>query len=450
MANPKHVAIVALGPSSLGFIRAAETAGGTKAFCDECWGINMVGGVLQVDRIFHMDDLKIQELRIEYGSPIAEKLKGQLAWMKTTDVPIYTSRAYKDYPSSVDYPLEDVIRSCGVPYFNNTSIYAICYAIHLKVKKISLFGYDFTYPDVAAAETGRGCCEFWVGRAMKAGIEVQIAPDSTLLDTCLPHSKRFYGYDTIDLNVEIRDGDVTVVKKPRLVPRNIEELERSYDHVQWALRSKYTVRGCEALERLLAYDDVTTVLDIGSGDGATAKIMREADKLVCECGFTTPDDVLERLKANEKFFAGDFVKMKIDVPKGGYDAIWASHVLEHQLDVNAFLKKCFTLLRPGGLLAITVPPAKGAIVGGHMSIWNAGLLVYNLIMAGFDCSTARVSGVYTNIPNGQPYNLSIIVRKKRAKLPNLSRDHGDIGKLQQFFPVPMAHGFDGDLAPARW
>ena len=445
MGNPKHVAIVALGPSSLGFLRAAETAGGTKAYCDEVWGINMVGGVLQCDRIFHMDDLKIQEMRIEYGSPMAEKLKGQLEWMRTTDVPIYTSRAYADYPSSIDFPLEDVIRSCGVPYFNNTSVYAICLAIHLDVKKMSLWGFDFTYPDIGGAEMGRGCCEFWVGRAMKVGIDVMLPPDTTLLDTCLPGRNKFYGYDTIDLSVEIKDGNVRVSKKPRLVPRNIEELERSYSHDEWSVRSGHSVLGGEALDRLLEYEDIKTVLDIGSGAGDQAKIMRDAGLDVTTISYKSNGEAIE------PHLVGDFMNLLIGVPEDGFDAIWASHVLEHQLDVGSFLRKCFRLLKDDGVLVITVPPAKTDIVGGHMSIWNTGLLIYNLIMAGFDCSEARVSGCYTHIHGVQPYNLSVIVRKKRADLPDhIERDDGDIGKLQQFFPVPMAHGFDGELPPVRW
>jgi SAM-dependent methyltransferase len=438
MANPKHVAIVALGPSSVGFLRAAEVAGGTKSYCDECWGINMVGGVIQCDRIFHMDDLKIQEMRVAYGSPIAEKLKGQLEWMRETEVPIYTSRAYPDYPSSVDYPLEEVIRSCGVAYFNNTSIYAICYAIHLGVKKLSLWGFDFTYPDANAAEAGRGCCEFWLGRAMKAGIEIVIPPDSTLMDMSSKPHEKFYGYDTLDLSVDVRDGDVKVTKTPRHTPRCVEELERSYNHMKWAVRSKYDCRGNEALDRLLEYDDVKTVLDIGSGDGAQAEIMREAGKDVTTLSYKEPADLV-----------GDFMEMMVPAD-GGYDAIWASHVLEHQLDVNAFLRKCYQLLRDDGVLVITVPPAKNAIVGGHVTLWNSGLLVYNLIMAGFDCSEARVSDLYANVASAPPYNISVIVRKKPAELPALERDAGDIEKLRHLFPVPVYHGFDGNLPPVRW
>lgn len=456
MDTPKHVAIVALGPSSLSFIQHAEGAGGSKAFCDEVWGINMNGGVLQCDRVFHMDDLKVQELRIENGSRMSDKLEGMLSWMRTHPGPIYTSRAYPDYPGSVDYPLEDVIRACGWPYFNNTVPYALGFAIYLQqfgLEKISLFGLDYSYPDIAAAEGGRGCCEFWVGRAMARGIEVFMTKDTTLLDSNVPDSKKFYGYDTIDLDVTVKGDEVKVIKRNRITPRNIDEIERNYSHETWTCRSTYKVNGGEALDRLLEYDDVKTVLDIGSGDGKHANIMEKEGLKVTTVSYTAPelDDFAEPLPIYPPAdYVGDFTEMLIATPEGGFDAIWASHVLEHQLDVGVFLRKCHQLLKDGGILVITVPPAKDAIVGGHMTVWNTGLLIYNLIMAGFDCSQARVSSCYTSESGTKPYNLSVIVRKQAIKLPELERDFGDISKLQQFFPVPISHGFDGNLPPAGW
>jgi len=448
MSDRMHVAIVALGPSSMQFLKYAEGAGGSKSYCDEVWGVNMNGGVLQCDRIFHMDDLKIQEMRIAYGSPIAEKLTGMLAWMKDHPGPIYTSRAYADYPGSVDYPLEDVIRATGAPYYNNTVPYALALAISLPVKKMSLFGLDYTYPDSQAAETGRACCEYWLGRAHGMGIEVFIAPESTLMDVCKPVSSKFYGYDTLDVSVEIKNGDVQVRTKPKLKLPDIGEIERTYNTSAWACRSKHEVRGGEALDRLMAYEDVKTVLDVGSGEGEQAQIMRDAGLKVTTVSYIPPADIV-----------GDFNKALIPVPSvtdkdgndiNGFDAIWASHTLEHQVDVHTFLKRCHQLLRDDGVFAVTVPPSRDGVLGGHVTLWNTGLVLYNLIIAGFDCSEARVSGCYPCALNEVPYNLSVIVRKKTAQLPDLDMDFGDIGRLQNFFPVPVAHGFDGNLTPVRW
>jgi hypothetical protein len=45
------------------------------------------------------------------------------------------------------------------------------------VKKISLFGMDFTYPNAHDAEKGRACVEFWLGIAAARGIELAHAED---------------------------------------------------------------------------------------------------------------------------------------------------------------------------------------------------------------------------------------------------------------------------------
>jgi SAM-dependent methyltransferase len=182
-----------------------------------------------------------------------------------------------------------------------------------------------------------------------------------------------------------------------------------------------------AFDRLMALPDVVTVLDIGSGGGQHAKMMRAAGKKVTTISLIPPAD-----------YIGDYLSF----PGDGFDAIWASHVLEHQPNVGAFLKKCFADLRDDGVFAVTVPPLKHAVVGGHLNLFNAGTLLYNLVVAGFDCSKARV-GTYG-------YNISVIVRKRLADLPNLMFDAGDINKLAHFFPRPVGEGFDGQSYTANW
>jgi SAM-dependent methyltransferase len=189
------------------------------------------------------------------------------------------------------------------------------------------------------------------------------------------------------------------------------------------------LRAADALERFVSIKDVQTVLDVGSGDGVHAGHMRNAGMKVFCISMIEPAD-----------FLGDYLDSKVP---NKVDAIWASHVLEHVADVGSFLRKCFEDLRDGGVLAVTVPPFKHNLVGGHLTLWNEGVLLYNLISAGFDCSEARV-GVYG-------YNISVIVRKKPALLPdNLHRDEGDIEKLEKYFPLAVLAGIDGRFGSVNW
>ena len=191
----------------------------------------------------------------------------------------------------------------------------------------------------------------------------------------------------------------------------------------------------QAFYKLLKEYDFKTVLDIGCGTGEHAKLFREAGKDVTTISLSAPADVI-----------GDFnyppPTIIADTP---YDCIWASHVLEHQTNVGIFLERCRYLMDDGGILAITVPPLKHDIVGGHVSRWNAGTLLYNLVLAGFDCSNAAV--------RTYGYNISVILEKvpiPAEVFTRLSMDSGDIEQLAPYFPLEVREGFDGRIGTVNW
>lgn len=184
----------------------------------------------------------------------------------------------------------------------------------------------------------------------------------------------------------------------------------------------------QALDKILTMPDVTTILDVGSGAGHHAEIMRSAGKIVITNSLEAPADII-----------GDFADISEEKK---YSCIWAAHVLEHQPNPNNFLKKCFRLLDDDGVLAITVPPMKHNVVGGHVALFNGGILLYHAILAGFDCRHALLKQY--------GYNISLIVRKRAAHLPDLRMDSGDIERLAEFFPVPVQQGFDGQLMKVNW
>ena len=188
-----------------------------------------------------------------------------------------------------------------------------------------------------------------------------------------------------------------------------------------------------AIERLLAHHEFTTVLDIGSGAGEQAKALRSHGKTVTELDY-----------GKSKYFVlnpdeggaiiGDF--MEADIAEQ-FDCVIASHVLEHQLNVGAFLKKVHGVVKEGGVVAISVPPLKPQIVGGHVTLWNAGLLLYNLVVAGFDCSNPWIRR-YGN-------NISLVIQKKTIEPQGLEYDSGDIDRIQAYLPPGCKEGFDGDF-----
>ena len=190
-------------------------------------------------------------------------------------------------------------------------------------------------------------------------------------------------------------------------------------------------RARDAFDKLLTLP-FETVIDIGCGQGDHTHAFREAGKQVI------PVDLGAQNVAG--IVRADYNKVTL-VPA---DAVWCCHVLEHQLNVNQFLRKVAGDVKDGGWLAITVPPLKHEIVGGHVTLWNAGLLLYNLILAGVDCSQAMVKSY--------GYNISVIVKKSKSiKLPELNYDKGDIELLARFFPPNCRNqGFWVNIVELNW
>lgn len=229
---PAHVVIIGLGPSASSYFSVIRKLGSRKAYADEVWGINCAADIFSSDRVFHMDDLLVQEARAA-ANP-AGNIAAMVDWLRTEPGPVYTSRLRPGYPGLVEFPLEEVLRadydgSGGNPYFNSTAAYAIVYAIHIGVQRISLFGIDYTLPNIHLGERGRACCEYWLGVAAARGISITVPETSTLLDACAPQPELLYGYDCVDVEIGEAKGELRVAFADKPAPA-AAEIERRYDH----------------------------------------------------------------------------------------------------------------------------------------------------------------------------------------------------------------------------
>lgn len=209
----------------------------------------------------------------------------------------------------------------------------------------------------------------------------------------------------------------------------------------------------DAFDKLVRDYEFKSVLDVGSGAGIASKAFVNAGKAVMAVDlgksvyFNRSNDNYQKVLFMKKNFN------EIEADYGNwFDVVWLSHILEHQVNPGIFLKRCRELIHPlsqvraAGRLVVTVPPLKHNIVGGHVTLWNAGLLLYHLILAGFDCSKAAVKSY--------GYNISVIVQRgdpvPAEVLDNLHSDAGDILRLAKYFPVPVKEGFDGRITEINW
>jgi len=184
-------------------------------------------------------------------------------------------------------------------------------------------------------------------------------------------------------------------------------------------------RGEAAIAKLLRDYAFESVLDLGCGAGEHLRIFRAYGKLA---------DGIDRAPKCPAIRA-DYMRHEFDRP---YDAVWCCHVLEHQTDPGAFLRKIRHDLVRDGILAITVPPAKAEIVPGHLTIWNAGLLLANLVTAGFDCSQAAVKTY--------GYNVSAICRNGNGLVPDSPWE-----AQRPFVPANLPWpNFDGRIGSLNW
>ena len=192
MSKTKSVAIVGLGNSFCEFILAKMRS----VKFDEVWAINAMIGVLpRIDRAFILDPMS-RFLDSEDAGSMTKMMRFVLP---TAYYPIYSCELDERVPAVEEYPLEEVVGKLGCSYFNNTIAYAIAYALWANVKCIAIFGVDFTYKsNMHFAEAGRGCVEFWLSKCIDAGIDVSIAPRSSLLDTDIGFKDKLYGYHRLD------------------------------------------------------------------------------------------------------------------------------------------------------------------------------------------------------------------------------------------------------------
>lgn len=208
--------------------------------------------------------------------------------------------------------------------------------------------------------------------------------------------------------------------------------------------------GMEALEFVLNNYNFSTVLDVGCGEGIHSNIFLEHGKLVTALDYGCSFYFKKKQDDNRiKVLVADINKFE---SKEVYDLVWCSHVLEHQLNPHNFLCKLRSLIKESGILAITVPHfnSQAFVQGGHVSLWNAGVLLYHLILAGFDCSRAHIKH-YGN-------NISIILEKRSISvLDQLEYDRGDIRKLREYLPKDIVYidagdddHFYGDIECLNW
>lgn len=187
------------------------------------------------------------------------------------------------------------------------------------------------------------------------------------------------------------------------------------------------------LDYLVSNYAFKTVLDIGCGVGDFFHYLKQKNVDVSGYGIDMidPQDVL-RIEN----FTYEKIDFNMYTPDRNFDLVFSSHSVEHNANTELFLRKMISCVKEDGIFCLIWPPPKPEIVGGHVHMFNMGLMLYNLIRIGVNCRNVEM------LQSG--YNLGILGYYKPFDLPKLTHNRFEIQLLKDFFPFPATQGFNGN------
>lgn len=158
----------------------------------------------------------------------------------------------------------------------------------------------------------------------------------------------------------------------------------------------------------LPLDGVRTVLDVGMGYGDHCAWFASKGLEVTGVSVHVPDSL--RAHADEHGYSIAQMDMHfLDYEDESFDLVWSHHSLEHSFSQLFALSEWKRVLRPGGLLSVTVPPHKSQIVSGHFCTgWSVGQLAYLLGISGLELRGGRFLR--------EGYNVRALVTKPETEL----------------------------------
>lgn len=193
---PESVLIVALGPTKLDLMEltTAHEPPELVMDVDEVWGLNAganhLAGRVAYDVLWVMDHLDGEERKLPRYGALLKK------WMERHNAPLITSQAgsWGLLPGVREYPLGLVLEHVGNnnAYFHNSVPYLLAYALTIGVKRLIVWGADYSHERTKRREEDRANAEYWVGFCRARGMEIWL-PDSTSLCN-QSRGLWFYGY----------------------------------------------------------------------------------------------------------------------------------------------------------------------------------------------------------------------------------------------------------------
>lgn len=167
----------------------------------------------KVDAWFDPHKIQVWRQGKAWYRPKGNEPPTYVEWLASRDVPVYMQAAYPIVPTSVAYPLQEIVEAFGIVpaawklspaapswwtlvrdrgEFTATASYMIALALYQGVDELAMYGIDFSGNDLLHIERTfqRPGVKYWVGIARGMGVPVTVAPGSVFA-----RQDFLYGYD---------------------------------------------------------------------------------------------------------------------------------------------------------------------------------------------------------------------------------------------------------------
>ncbi len=142
-------------------------------------------------------------------------------------------------------------------------------------------------------------------------------------------------------------------RAPRPVPVDLEQIRQSFEtgaHDEEHFPSTIDPRIYHVKLIVEHLGSVSAALDVGSGKGRFARILKEHNpdaQIVC---FDLALEMLRRVDANLQTCAGSMTALPFAA--ASFDGVYATESLEHAVDIEGAVAEMCRVLKPGGRLVI--------------------------------------------------------------------------------------------------